>query len=34
VTRVPVSKVHKNGKINTKIKKELKTNVKWALCDD
>jgi hypothetical protein len=33
-TRVLVPKVHINGKINIRMKKKLKTNVEWALCDD
>ncbi len=34
VGRALVLKVHINEKINTRIKKTLKTNVEWALSDD
>jgi hypothetical protein len=34
VAKIPIPKVHKNGKINIGMKKKLKISVKWALCDD
>jgi len=34
VARIPIPKVHINEKINTRMKKQLKTNVLWALCGD
>jgi hypothetical protein len=34
LARIPVPKVHVNGKINIRMVKTLKTNVLWVLCGD
>jgi hypothetical protein len=35
MTRVPIAKVHINGKFNTRMeKKTLETNVEGAICGD
>jgi len=33
-TKIPIPEVHINKKINIIMKKTLKINVEWVLCDD